>query len=119
HPRAHIYHYAPYEIASLRRLSTLHASREDSLDQLLRERRFVDLYGILRQAIRTSENDLSLKTMEVFFAEKRTQAVTKADQSIIEYKHWQETGDEATLQAIRDYNQVDCQNTEALRDWLV
>lgn len=118
-PAAHVYHYAPYEITSLRRLSTLHASREEGLDQLLRERRFVDLYGVLRQAIRTSENDLSLKTMEVFFADKRTQAVTKADQSIVEYKHWQQTSDPATLQGILDYNQVDCENTEALRNWLL
>jgi len=119
HPRAHVYHYAPYEITALRRLSTLHASREDVLDRLLRERRFVDLYGVLRQAIRTSEDNLSLKTMEVFFAPRREQAVTKADQSVIEYKSWRESGDPATLQGILDYNQVDCENTEGLRDWLV
>ena len=85
-PGAHVYHYAPYEITSLRRLSTLHASREEALDELLRQRRFVDLYGILRQAIRTSEDNLSLKTMEVFFAEAREGMVTKADQSVVEYK---------------------------------
>lgn len=119
HPNAHVYHYAPYEITALRRLSTLHASREDVLDRLLRERRFVDLYGLLRQSIRTSEDNLSLKTMEVFFAPTRDQAVTKADQSVIEYKSWRETGDAATLQGILEYNQVDCENTEGLRDWLV
>lgn len=119
HPGAHVYHYAPYEITSLRRLSTLHASREDLLDDLLRQRRFVDLYGVLRQSIRTSEPDLSLKTMEIFFAEKRDQAVVKADQSIVEYKSWQETGDQAILDGILEYNRVDCENTEALRDWLV
>lgn len=118
-PGAHVYHYAPYEITALRRLSTLHASREETLDDLLRGRRFVDLYGILRQAIRTSEPNLSLKTMEVFFAEAREGEVTKADQSVVEYKSWQATGDETTLQGILDYNRVDCENTEALRDWLV
>ena len=118
-PGAHVYHYAPYEITALRRLSTLHASREDLLDRLLRERRFVDLYAVLRQAVRTSEPDLSLKTMEVFFAPKRQDSVTSADQSIVEYKAWQETGDPATLEGIRAYNQADCENTEGLRDWLV
>jgi len=118
-PGAHVYHYAPYEITALRRLSTLHASREETLDNLLRSRRFIDLYGVLRQAIRTSEPNLSLKTMEVFFAEAREGEVTKADQSVVEYKSWQATGDEATLQGILDYNRVDCENTEALRDWLV
>ncbi|ATW05259.1 TM0106 family RecB-like putative nuclease [Sphingorhabdus sp. YGSMI21] len=58
---AHVYHYAPYKITSLRRLSTLHASREEELDGLLRQRRFVDLYDVLRQAVRTSEPILSLK----------------------------------------------------------
>ncbi|NCP15267.1 MAG: TM0106 family RecB-like putative nuclease [Sphingomonadales bacterium] len=119
HPGAHIYHYAPYEITALRRLSTLHASREAVLDRLLRERRFVDLYAVLRQAVRTSEPNLSLKTMEVFFAEKRDGAVTKADQSVVEYKSWQQTGEQRILDDILEYNKVDCENTEGLRDWLV
>lgn len=119
HPRAHVYHYASYEISTLRRLSTLHASRENKLDNLLRSRRFVDLYAILRQAIRTSEPDLSLKTMEVFFADAREGDVTKADQSIIEYRKWRECGDDSILEGILEYNRIDCENTEALRDWLV
>lgn len=119
HPNAHVYHYAPYETTALKRLSTLHASREEALDRLLRERRFVDLYSVLRQAIRTSEPDLSLKTMEVFFAPAREDAVKSADQSIVEYKAWQETGDPTLLEGIRQYNQVDCENTEGLRNWLV
>ncbi|KHL24156.1 DNA/RNA helicase [Croceibacterium mercuriale] len=118
HPAAHIYHYAPYEITALRRLSTLHASREEVLDDLLRTRRFVDLYGLLRQAIRTSEPNLSLKTMELFFAPPRDGAVQKADQSVVEYKSWQETGDQALLDGILAYNRVDCENTEGLRNWL-
>ncbi len=119
HPGAHVYHYAPYEITALRRLSTLHASREALLDRLLRERRFVDLYAVLRQAVRTSEPNLSLKTMEVFFAGKREGAVTKADQSVVEYKSWQQTGDQRILDEILAYNKVDCETTEGLRDWLV
>ncbi|MBA4766197.1 MAG: TM0106 family RecB-like putative nuclease [Sphingomonadales bacterium] len=118
-PGAHVYHYAPYEITALRRLSTLHASREEMLDNLLRQRRFVDLYAVLRQAIRTSEDNLSLKTMEVFFAKARQGEVTKADQSVVEYKSWQASGDQTILDGILDYNKVDCENTEALRDWLV
>ena len=118
-PGAHVYHYAPYEITALRRLSTLHASREELLDNLLRQRRFVDLYAVLRQAIRTSEDNLSLKTMEIFFAEARHGDVTKADQSVVEYKSWQKTNEQAILDGILEYNKVDCENTEALRDWLV
>lgn len=118
-PGAHVYHYAPYEVTALRRLSTLHASREDAIDTLLRERKLVDLYGVLRQSIRTSEPNLSLKTMEVFFAKKRDSAVTNAGDSIIEYKSWQDSGEPKILDDILEYNKVDCENTEALRDWLV
>jgi predicted RecB family nuclease len=119
HPTAHIYHYAPYEVTVLRRLSTAFASREAEVDALLRAEKFVDLYAVARAAVRTSEPDLSLKTLEIFFAEKRDQNVTKADQSIVEYHRWRSTGDVAILDGILDYNRVDCENTEGLRDWLL
>lgn len=118
-PGAHIYHYAAYEVSVLRRLSTHYATREDAVDNLLRAEKLVDLYGIARAAIRTSEPNLSLKTLETFFAERREEAVTKGDQSIVEYHRWRETQDPQILQAILDYNRVDCANTEGLRDWLL
>lgn len=118
-PGAHIYHYAPYEVTALKRLASRHASREDAVDHLLRQRRLVDLYSVVRQALRTSEDNLSLKTLEVFFAEKRADAVTNAGQSIVEYETWRQTGDQRILDDIQTYNKVDCENTEALRDWLL
>lgn len=119
YPDAHIYHYAPYEVTVLRRLSTAFASREAAVDALLRGEKLVDLYAIVRGAIRTSEPDLSLKTLEIFFADKRGEDVTKADQSIVHYHRWRETGDQALLDGLLAYNKVDCENTEGLRDWLV
>lgn len=119
HPGAHIYHYAPYEISVLRRLSTAFASREEAVDRLLRAEKFVDLYSIARSAIRTSEPNLSLKTLEIFFAKKRSEGVQKADQSIVFYHRWKESRDQSLLDDILAYNKVDCENTELLRDWLV
>lgn len=119
HPGAHIYHYAPYEVTVLRRLSTAFASREAAVDNLLRQEKLVDLYAIARQAIRTSEPNLSLKTLEIFFAEKRAEDVKKADQSIVHYHRWRESGEQAILDGILAYNKVDCENTEGLRDWLI
>ena len=119
YPDAHIYHYAPYEVTVLRRLSTGFASRENAVDLLLRSEKLVDLYSVARSAIRTSESDLSLKTLEIFFAEKRDTDVKKADQSIVHYHRWRETEDEALLDGLLAYNKTDCENTEGLRDWLV
>ncbi|MBS0483451.1 MAG: TM0106 family RecB-like putative nuclease [Proteobacteria bacterium] len=119
HPDAHIYHYAAYEVTALRRLSTAYASREDAVDALLRAEKFVDLYSVARHAIRTSQPSMSLKALEAFFAATRDEAVTKADQSIVFYHRWRETRDEKLLQDILDYNRVDCENTEGLRNWLL
>src|SRR3546814_18196881 len=47
YPGAHIYHYANYEIAALRRLTAAHRTGEAAMDQLQREQRFVDLYKVV------------------------------------------------------------------------
>jgi uncharacterized protein len=119
HPKAHIYHYAAYEVSVLRRLSTTFASREDEVDALLRGEKFVDLYSVARAAIRTSERDMSLKTLEHFFAPKREEDVKAAGESIVQYHRWLECRDQAILNGILAYNRVDCENTEGLRNWLL
>jgi hypothetical protein len=48
----HIYHYAPYEPAALKRLMGRYATREEELDRMLRAKLFVDLYQVVRHAIR-------------------------------------------------------------------
>jgi uncharacterized protein len=119
HPNAHIYHYASYEVTVLRRLSTAFASREEEVDMLLRAEKFVDLFTVCRGAIRTSERDMSLKTLEHFFAPKREEDVKAAGESIVYYHHWRDSGEQAFLDSILAYNRVDCENTEGLRDWLL
>ena len=47
-PNARIYHYAAYEITALRRLTAKYGIGEAFLDRLLRERRFVDLFAVVR-----------------------------------------------------------------------
>src|SRR6056297_2134122 len=67
HPDARIYHYAPYEITALRRLTTKYGIGEAFLDCLLRERRFVDLYAVVRGGLICSEANYSIKSMEAFY----------------------------------------------------
>ena len=51
YPDMHIYHFAPYEPAALKRLMGRYASREDEVDNLLRGEVFVDLLSIVRNAM--------------------------------------------------------------------
>ena len=118
YPHAHIYHYANYEQAALRRLAMLHATMEAELDQLLREHRFVDLYRVATQSIRASTESYSLKKLETIYWGGRAGEITNAGDSIVEYERWRVTGDQAILDAIGAYNEDDCVSTARMRDWL-
>lgn len=119
HPGAFIYHYNHYEVTALKRLAMKHGVGEGILDDLLRDRRFVDLYRVVQQGMFASEPGYSLKDLEAFYAEKRTEDVTNAGDSIVVYETWRETQEQALLDGIRAYNEFDCKSTKGLRDWLV
>ncbi len=119
YPQARIYHYAAYEITALRRLTTKYGIGEALLDRLLRERRFVDLFAVVRGGLIGSEQNYSIKSMEAFYGRKREGEVKTAGGSVVAYENWRETGDQHILDEIEDYNRIDCISTEELRDWLV
>jgi uncharacterized protein len=119
HPGAHIYHYAHYEITALKRLMSLHGVREAEIDQLLRQGKFIDLYHVVREAIRVSEPRYSIKNLEAFYMPKRAGDVTSAGASIVYYEKWRQTGDGDLLRKIRDYNEDDCRSTYLLLQWLL
>jgi len=118
-PQARIYHYAAYEITALRRLSTRYGIGEAFLDRLLREGRFVDLFAVVRGGLVCSEKNYSIKSLEAFYGLTRAGEVKTAGGSVVAYEHWRETGDQAILDEIEEYNRIDCVSTEMLRDWLV
>ena len=118
-PSARIYHYAPYEITALRRMTTKYGIGEAFLDRLLRERRFVDLLSVVRGALIGSEANYSIKSMEAFYDRKRDGEVKTAGGSVVAYERWRETGEQQILDEIEDYNRIDCISTQELRDWLV
>lgn len=119
YPDAYIYHYAPYETTALKKLMGLHGTREHEVDTLLRARKFVDLYRVVRESIRISEPSYSIKYLEHFYSEAREGDVQNAGASIVFYKKWKETQDASILQAILDYNEDDVRSTFKLRDWLI
>lgn len=118
-PQARIYHYAPYEITALRRLTAKYGIGEAFLDRLLRERRFVDLYAVVRGGLICSEPNYSIKSLEAFYGLERKGEVKTAGGSVVAYEHWRGTGEQQILDEIEDYNRIDCVSTERLRDWLV
>lgn len=129
HPELHIYHYAPYETAHLSAMAARYGVCEAEVDALLREGVFVDLYPIVRRALRVGSRSYSIKMLEPLYMgdDSRTDmAVTKGDQSIEVYLSWraavleQRHADAAEiLQGIADYNEYDCVSTLKLRDWML
>ncbi|HZZ95188.1 MAG TPA: TM0106 family RecB-like putative nuclease [Usitatibacter sp.] len=119
YPRMHIYHYAHYEPTALKRLMSQHGTRETVVDDLLRQGRFVDLYKVVRESMRTSAPAYSIKDIEKFYMEAREGEVTNAGASIVYYERWRETKDPAELAKIQSYNEDDCRSTELLREWLL
>lgn len=120
HPRAHVYHYAHYEPTALKRLMSLHATREAEMDGLLRAEKFVDLYQVVREALRISAPSYSLKDVERFYLEtEREGSVRSAGASVVQYERWKERGEPAILDEIARYNRDDVRSTWALREWLL
>jgi predicted RecB family nuclease len=118
HPNAHIYHYARYEPNALKRLAMRYATRELVLDDMLRARRFVDLYAVARQGLRAGVESYSLKELEKIYGVARSGEVTTAAASIAEYETWRTTGEASILQSIESYNKDDCVSTARMRVWL-
>ncbi|NVM98279.1 TM0106 family RecB-like putative nuclease [Arthrobacter sp. SDTb3-6] len=133
HPDMHVYHYAPYEKAALRRLSVEHGVGEDAIDDWLRTGLLVDLLDTVRQSVRISEPSYSIKKLEPFYMPAgRVGEVTNAGASVVAYAEYcaardaGRAGDTAraaeareTLASIGAYNEYDCLSTLRLRDWLL
>ncbi|HWZ91389.1 MAG TPA: TM0106 family RecB-like putative nuclease, partial [Polyangiaceae bacterium] len=119
YPNLHVYHYWAYEVTAVRRLMCLHETRESEVDTLLRERVFVDLYAVVRGAVRVSEESYSLKSVEYLYNEGRTAEVKDAMGSVIAYERWRATQDARLLDEIEKYNRDDCFSTAHLHRWLL
>ena len=119
HPQAHIYHYAAYELTALQTLMQRHGTREAEVDRVLRTRKLVDLYRVVREAVRVSEPRYSIKNIEHFYRPARAGNVQNAGASIVAYEKWKDTQDAQILQDIADYNRDDVESTFELRQWLL
>lgn len=127
HPNLHIFHYAPYEPTHLLSMAARYGVCEAEVDTLLREGVFVDLYPIVRRALRVGSRSYSIKKLEPLYMGEvvRTSDVQKGDESIVQFvraSELRQEGEDAAAQAVFDdiaeYNRDDCVSTLRLRDWL-
>lgn len=122
-PDMHIYHFAPYEPAALKRLMGRYASMESEVDNLLRGLVFVDLLSIVRNAMYASVESYSIKKLEPFYGFKRKIQLQEANIALTKLSSRLELNDVDTIDSqtkntVEQYNQDDCLSTYELRGWL-
>ncbi len=123
YPDLRIYHFAPYEPAAMKRLMGRYASREEEIDFLLRSKRFVDLYGVVRNGLRASVESYSIKKLEPLYGFTRDITLSDANVALAKVQACLELGDiefinEDDRRVVAGYNRDDCVSTWRLRDWL-
>ena len=123
YPDLHIYHFAPYEPAALKRLMGRYATRAEDLDQLLRNMVFVDLYAVVRNAVRVSVESYSIKKLEPLYGFTREAALPDVGPTMARLQACLELEDVGSIdnkdkQLVTAYNKDDCLSTAHLRDWL-
>ena len=127
HPAMHIYHYASYEKTHLLQLAVRHGFGEDEVDDLLRANVLVDLYPIVRRALRIGSPSYSLKKLEpLYMGADEREGVANAADSVAMYAQYCDERDAGqsdaaakTLADIEQYNAYDCRSTLELRNWLL
>jgi uncharacterized protein len=122
-PDMHVYHYAPYEPAALKRLMGRFARHERDVDDLLRGGRFVDLYAVVRQGVRAGIERYSIKALEPLYGFTRQVPLVEASRSlrVMEQALELDLPDLVTPEvrsAIERYNEDDCLSALRLRNWL-
>jgi len=122
-PDLHVYHFAPYEPAAIKRLMGRYATRENEVDRMLRAGLFVDLHAIVRQTLRASVEEYSLKKVEALYDFKRAADLKDAGvhlrivQRALELEE-PDAIDTEVRQVVMDYNRDDCVSTLWLYRWL-
>ncbi|MCC6812165.1 MAG: TM0106 family RecB-like putative nuclease, partial [Deltaproteobacteria bacterium] len=123
HPAMHVYHYAAYETGAVKRLAGRHNTRVEEVDTWMRAGLFVDLYQVVKRALRASVESYSIKKIEALYGFVRTVDLRDANASLAAFETWLALGgdrkqDRALLDPIAGYNEDDCVSTLRLRDWL-
>jgi predicted RecB family nuclease len=122
-PAMHVYHFNHYEPTAFKKLASRYVTRVEPLNEMLRAERFVDLYPIVRQAVRAGVESYSIKKLEQYYNFRRNVALLMVHEPLMAVERALEAkAPDAIPPDIRDavqgYNEDDCRSTQALRDWL-
>ena len=122
-PAMHVHHYAAYERGRIGMLATRHATREVEVDRFMRGELFVDLFAVVRQALRIGVPSYSIKKLEALYGFRRDVPLQDAGSSVVSYERYVQSvsagaPDLAILDEIHDYNRDDCRSNLELRGWL-
>jgi predicted RecB family nuclease len=123
HPDLHVYHFHTYEPAAMKRLMGRYATREREIDRMLRAGLFVDLHAIVRQTLRASVEEYSIKKLEALYgftreADLRDVGVNlRIVQRALELEEPDAIDDEVRKVVVA-YNRDDCLSALRLYRWL-
>ena len=123
-PSLHVYHYAPYEPAALKRLMGRYATRQEEIDRMLRAGLFVDLYqNRAAQSARQRRElfDQAARALLRFYPRNPAQRSECRPRKLPGSSGTQRRAfDRQTTSRLRfcAYNEDDCRSAANLRDWL-
>jgi len=123
HRDLHVYHFAPYEPSAMKRLMGRYATRENEIDRMLRAELFVDLHAVVRQTLRASVEEYSIKKLEPLYGFTREAALDDAGVNLrivnraleLEQPH---AVDDEVRRVVVAYNRDDCVSALRLSRWL-
>ena len=118
YPDLKIYHYAHYEITSLRNSAKKHALYEDIVEDWIVTGRFVDLYTVVRKCFLIGKDSYSLKRVEEVAGFKRELDLKSGFDSIFYFERYLDSRDPKIKEEILTYNKDDCFATEVVCNWL-
>jgi predicted RecB family nuclease len=123
-PAMHVYHFGAYEPGAFKRLMGRYATHEEEVDSMLRAGLFVDLHTLLKQALRASVEEYSLKKLEALYRFVRQVPKDESRAAMRYIEHRLELGwrgeelPEKYRETMEGYNREDCFSTAEMRDWL-
>ena len=115
---AHVYHYNSYEETALKKLSQKYEVKIKEVDFILREKKFIDLFKVVKDSVLLSVENYRLKTIEKFYNLDREEDISSGQDSLVAFENYLESGHQDILDEIVLYNKQDCKSLIYLQSWL-